>query len=133
MFALAIAVSVLVVLVTSGFGLAGRRRELGILKATGWQTDELIFRSLVESLLLAGVAAALAVILAAIWLKGFNGYWVASIFLAGVEPEPGFRIPSRLTPLPALLAALIAIVVVATGSLYATWRAATAPPFEAMR
>jgi ABC-type lipoprotein release transport system permease subunit len=133
LFALAIAVSVLVVLVTSGFGLAGRRRELGILKATGWQTDELIFRSLVESLLLAGLAAALAVIIAAIWLKGCNGYWIASIFLAGVEPESGFRIPSRLTPLPALLATLIAMVVVATGSLYATWRAATAPPFEAMR
>jgi hypothetical protein len=36
-------------------------------------------------------------------------------------------------PLPALLAMLIAIVVVATGSLYATWRAAIASPFEAMR
>ena len=133
LFALAIAVSVLVVLVTSGFGLAGRRRELGILKATGWQTDQLLLRSLVESLVLAGLAAALAVILAAIWLKAFNGYWIAGIFLAGVEADPGFRVPSRLMPLPALLATLIAIVVVATGSLYATWRAATASPFEAMR
>jgi ABC-type lipoprotein release transport system permease subunit len=133
LFALAIAVSVLVVLVTSGFGLAGRRRELGILKATGWQTDELLLRSLVESLILAGLAAALAIILSAIWLKAFNGYWVAGIFLAGAEADPGFRVPSRLMPLPALLATLIAIVVVATGSLYATWRAATASPFEAMR
>jgi ABC-type lipoprotein release transport system permease subunit len=133
LFTLAIAVSVLVVLVTSGFGLAARRRELGILKATGWQTDQLLLRSLVESLVLAGLAAAISIFVAAIWLKGFNGYWVAGVFLGGVEPDPGFRIPSRLTPLPALLATLIAVVVVATGSLYATWRAATSSPFEAMR
>ena len=133
LFALALAVSILVVLVTSGFGLAGRRREHGILKATGWQTDELLLRTLVESMVLAGLAAALALILAAVWLKGFNGYWIAGIFLAGVDADPGFRVPSRLTPVPALLATLIAFVVVASGSLYATWRAAIAPPYEAMR
>src|SRR5262249_10235189 len=52
LFALALAVAILAILVTSGFGLSERRREVGILKATGWQTDQLLLRSLVESLVL---------------------------------------------------------------------------------
>ena len=55
------------------------------------------------------------------------------IFLSGVDAAPGFRVPFRLTPVPALLAFLIAFVVVMSGSLYSTWRAATTPPREAMR
>ncbi|HKB03983.1 MAG TPA: FtsX-like permease family protein [Gemmataceae bacterium] len=133
LFTVAFAVAILVVLVTSGFGLAERRREVGILKATGWQTDELLLRSLVESLLLAVMAWAAAVVLAVVWLKAFNGYWIAGVFLAGVDREPGFRVPFRLTPVPVLLAGLVAVVVVAAGSLYSTWRSATAPPREAMR
>jgi ABC-type lipoprotein release transport system permease subunit len=133
LFVLAFAVAILVILVTSGFGLAERRREIGILKATGWQTDELLLRSLVESFLLSLAGASLAVVLAFVWLKALNGYWIAGVFLAGVERAPGFRVPFRLTPVPALLAFLIAFVVVMSGSLYSTWRAATAPPREAMR
>jgi ABC-type lipoprotein release transport system permease subunit len=133
LFVLAFAVGILVVLVTSGFGLSERRREIAILKATGWQTDELLLRSLAESFLLGLAGASLAVVLAFAWLKGLNGYWIAGVFLAGVDAAPGFRVPFRLTPVPALLAFLIAFVVVLSGSLYATWRAATAPPREAIR
>jgi ABC-type lipoprotein release transport system permease subunit len=133
LFVLAFAVSILVVLVTSGFGLSERRREVGILKATGWQTDELLLRSLVESFLIALGGACLAVVLAFVWLRGLNGYWIAGVFLAGVERAPAFPVPFRLTPTPSLVALLIAFVVVSTGTLYSTWRAATAPPREAMR
>jgi ABC-type lipoprotein release transport system permease subunit len=130
---LAFAVGVLVVLVTSGYGLSERRREVGILKATGWQTDELLLRSLAESALLGLAGAAVAVVLAYTWLRGLNGYWIAGVFLPGVGADPGFRVPFRLAPTPVLLAVLVALVVVLTGSLAATWRAAAAPPREAMR
>jgi len=133
LFVLAFVVGILVILVTSGFGLSERRREIGILKATGWQTDELLLRSLVESFLLSLAGASLGVVLAFVWLRWLNGYWIAGVFLAGVDRAPGFRVPFRLTPVPALLAFLIALVVVMSGSLYSTWRAATTPPREAMR
>jgi ABC-type lipoprotein release transport system permease subunit len=129
----AFAVAILVVLVTSGFGSAERRREVGILKATGWQTDELLVRSLVESLVIAFAAASVAVLLAVVWLVAFNGYAIAGVFLPGVERTPGFRVPFRLMPAPALLTLLVSIVVVASGSLNATWRTAMASPREMMR
>jgi ABC-type lipoprotein release transport system permease subunit len=132
-FVLAFAVGMAVVLVTSGLGLSERRREIGILKATGWQTDEILLRSLVESFLLSLAGACLALLGAFLWLRGLNGYWMASIFLAGVDKAPGFAVPCRLTPVPAVLAFLISFVVVMSGSLYAAWRAATVAPSEAMR
>jgi ABC-type lipoprotein release transport system permease subunit len=132
-FLLAFAVGILVILVTSGFGLAERRREIGILKATGWQTDEVLLRSMVESLLLSLTGWGLSILIAFIWLKWLNGYWIASIFLAGAGTAPAFTVPFRLTPVPALLGLLVSLVVVLSGTLYSAWRAATVPPVEAMR
>ena len=132
-FVLAFAGGIPILLVTSGFGLSERRREIGILKAIGWQTDEILLRSLVESLLLSLAGASISILLAFIWLKLFNGYWIASIFLTGVDAAPSFRVPSQMTPVPALLAFLFSFVLVMSGTLYSTWRAATAEPMEAMR
>jgi ABC-type lipoprotein release transport system permease subunit len=133
LFVFAFAISILVILVTSGFGLSERRREIGILKALGWQTDEILLRSLSESFLIGLAGASLAVVLAFVWLRGLNGYGIAGVFLPGAGRVPSFRVPFRLTPVPALLGFLIAFVVVMTGSLYSTWRAATAAPREALR
>ncbi len=132
-FVLAFAVGIAVVLVTSGLGLSERRREIGILKATGWQTDEILLRGLVESFLLSLAGASVAVLLAFLWLRGFNGYGIASVFLAGVDRAPGFPVPFRLTPIPVLLALVISFAVVMSGTLYSTWRAATVAPIAAMR
>jgi ABC-type lipoprotein release transport system permease subunit len=132
-FVLVFVVGILTILVTSGMGTYERRRETGILKATGWQTDEVLFRSLVESLILSLAGAALAVILAFVWLRWANGYWIASIFLPGVGVRPGFPVPFRLTPVPVLLAFVISLALVLTGTLYSTWRAAVVPPRDAMR
>jgi ABC-type lipoprotein release transport system permease subunit len=132
-FVLAFAVGILVVLVTSGIGLTERRREIGILKATGWQTDEVLLRGLAESALLSLAAASVSLVSAWVWLKLFNGYWVASLFLEGAGVAPAFDVPFRLTPIPALVAFVLSFALVMSGTLYSTWRAASAPPWEAMR
>jgi ABC-type lipoprotein release transport system permease subunit len=132
-FVLAFVLGILVVLVTSGVGLAERRREIGILKATGWQTDEVLLRGLVESFLLTLAGASLALVLAGVWLKVFNGYGIAGLFLSGSSFTPAFAVPSRFAPVPALLAFVLSFAVVTSGTLYSTWRAATATPVEAMR
>ncbi len=132
-FLLAFTVAILVILVTSGLGLSVRRREIGILKATGWQTDEILLRGAVESLLLSVAGASASVVLAFLWLKGFNGYWIASVFLEGADSAPGFAVPFRLTPVPVLITFLISLVIVMSGTLYSSWRAAIVAPREAMR
>ena len=132
-FVLAFVVGILVLLVTSGLGLAERRREIGILKATGWQTDELLLRGTVESLYLSWAGACVALLLAWVWLRAFNGWGVAGFFLAGAGAAPEFSIPFRLTPVPALLAFVLSLVIVLSGTLASLWRAATVAPREAMR
>ncbi|HVC95623.1 MAG TPA: FtsX-like permease family protein [Pirellulales bacterium] len=130
---LACSVAVLAVFVTSGFGSSERRREVGILKAIGWQTDEILIRGTVESLLLTLAGASLTVLLVWVWLRGFNGYGIAGLFLPGLDVRPGAHVPFRLVPVPVLLSVLLSWVVVNSGSLTSTWRTATTPPVEAMR
>lgn len=132
-FLLAFVVGILVLLVTSGIGLGERRREIGILKATGWQTDEVLLRGVVESFALSLAGACVALLLAWAWLRIFNGYGVAGLFLDGVGAAPDFPIPFRLAPVPILLAFVLSSVLVMTGTLYSSWRAAVTPPREAMR
>ncbi len=132
-FVLAFIVGILVLLVTSGVGLAERRREIGILKATGWQTDEVLLRGAVESLVLSWTGACMAFLLTWVWLRVFNGWGVASFFLAGAGIAPDFRVPFRLTPIPFLLAFVLSLVIVLSGTLASLWRAATVAPREAMR
>jgi ABC-type lipoprotein release transport system permease subunit len=132
-FVLAFSVGILVVLVTSGIGLSERRREIGILKAVGWQTDELLLRGLTESFLLSLAGAAFSIVLSALWLKAFNAYGIAMLFLSGTDTRPAFEVPSRFTPVPALLAFVLSFAVVLCGTLLSTWRAAKAAPLEAMR
>lgn len=132
-FLLAAVAGALAILVTSGFGLSERRREIGILKAIGWQTDEVLLRSVVESFLASLFGAALAIVLAYVWLRGLNGLLVAGIFLADVSAYPDFPIPFRLTLKAAVLAFIFSFVMVMSGTLYSTWRAATVSPRDAMR
>jgi len=132
-FVLAFAIFIPLLMVTSGLGLSERRREAALLKATGWMTDELLLKGTVESLVLCLLGASLAVVLAAVWFAVFDGAGIVGIFLQGAEAAPGFRVPFRLVPVPLLLAFVVSFAVVATGTLYSTWRAATAPPALALR
>jgi len=132
-YVLLFVVGILIILVTSGLGQSERRREIGILKAIGWQTDEIMVRSFVENFLLSLIAASTSVLLCYAWLRWLNGMWIARVFLVGAPAFPRFRVPFQLTPVPALLAFILSLTLVLTGTLVATWRAATAAPREAMR
>jgi len=132
-FLLAFAVGIPLLMVTSGVGLSERRREAALLKATGWMTDELLLRGMVESLVLSLLGAALAVLAAWAWLAWGNGAGIAGVFLQGAGATPAFAVPFRLAPVPLLLAFVVSFAIVATGTLYSTWRAATAAPALVLR
>ncbi len=132
-FVLLFAAAIPLLVVATGAGLRERRRETGILKMLGWGTDEVILRCLVESLVLAAAGAASAVLLAALWLGPLEARGIAAVLLPGADAVPGFAVPWRLAPGPAVAGAALAFLLVLTGTIPSNWRAAAAEPMETMR
>jgi len=132
LFALVFGLGVPVVLVTSGLGHRGRRRETGLLRATGWRIDEVVVRVLVENTTVAVAGASAAVLFAWSWLELGGGVGAAPIFLRGDASLIAGGVPYRMTPIPVLLAVTFALAIVLAGSVAATWRTASAPPSRAM-
>jgi ABC-type antimicrobial peptide transport system permease subunit len=130
---LAFALGVPLLLATTGMGLSERRRETGLLRALGWRRDEVVLRSLVESLTLAAAATAASVLVVWAWVRVLGGAGVARLFLPDADVVPGFDVPFRLLPGPLVAAAAVAGLVTAAGSLLSSWRAASAAPAEAVR
>ncbi len=133
LYTIAFALAIPALLVVSGFGQTERKKELGVLKATGWQTQEVMEMVALENLVISLTSALLAILLAMAWLKAFNGAFIAQFFIAEIGLMAPFPVPSRFLPLPCLFAFLFAIVLTMVGSLYSTWKTATVPPAEAIR
>jgi ABC-type lipoprotein release transport system permease subunit len=133
LYTVAFALAIPALLIVSGFGQTERRKEIGIIKATGWQTQEVMEMVAFENLIVSLTSAPLAILLAMAWLKWFNGAFIAQFFIAEIGLFAPFPIPARFLPLSSFLAFLFAIVLTMVGSLYSTWRTATIPPVEAMR
>lgn len=128
----AFALSVPALLILSGFGRGARRKEIGILKATGWQTLEVMEMTCLENLLLALSSSMLTVVLAMLWLKLGNGIGVAPLFISGIDWVPAFQVPSLFTPMPVLFAFLFSLVLTMLGTIFSTWKTAITPPLTTM-
>ncbi len=133
LYLLAFALGIPAVLVASGFGLTERRREIGILKATGWQTTEILELVSFEQFLISLMGAGLALLLSFIWMKFFNGAIISQFFIAEIGMLPKFTVPARFLPLPILIAFFLSFIITMVGCFYTTWRAATVPPADSMR
>jgi len=133
LYTVAFALSIPAILVLSGFGLSARTREIGIFKALGWQSREVLEMVFFENILLALIGAPSAFLLSFIWIKMFNAPFIARVFIAEIGSFAPFDVPVRFLPLPFLLAFVLALVLTLAGSIYPTWKAATVPPVEAMR
>jgi ABC-type lipoprotein release transport system permease subunit len=119
--------------VISGFGLSERRREIGVMKAMGWQTQEVLELVAVENLVLSVASVPFLVMVSAAWIHLFNGAWISRFFIASIEVMIPFVVPSRIFPVPVFLGTLLAVILTMVGSIHSTWRAAVVPPSEAMR
>lgn len=133
LYTVAFALAIPALLVASGLGLSERRREIGVLKATGWQTQEVLEMVFFESLIISLTSAPLALLTSIFWVKALNGLFIAQFFIAEIGIIPDFPVPARFTPVPALLSLFFALILTAVGSIYSAWKAATVPPVEAMR
>ncbi|MGD9039345.1 MAG: FtsX-like permease family protein [Desulfobacteraceae bacterium] len=133
LFVIGTALAVSAFLVTSGFGLKELDKEIGLLKAVGWRTWEVLEKVVIENLLISLTAVSLSVLLSMVWIKGLNGILIAQFYVAEVGLIPNVDIPSRYLPSHAVFYLLFALVVTLIGSLFSTWRKARITPTELMR
>jgi ABC-type lipoprotein release transport system permease subunit len=133
LFLAAFAVGIPALLIASGLGLSDRNREIGVCKAVGWQTTDVMLMVTFEQALLSVIAACLAVLVSYLWVRLFNGVVVAQFFISELGNIAPFPVPARFTPAAAALAFLLCLTITMVGGLYTTWRIATRLPAESIR
>lgn len=133
LYTIAFAIGIPALLVSSGLGLSERKKEIGVLKALGWRTVEVMEMVFFECLILSLLSVPLTFLISFCWIKVFNAPFIAQIFIPGAGILPTFPVPSLFLPIPLIQSFLISIVITASGTIYTTWRASVVPPVEAMR
>lgn len=133
LFVIGAALGVSAFLVTSGFGLKELDKEIGVLKAVGWRTWEILEKVVLENLLISLTAVSLSILFSMVWMKGLNGILIAQFYVAEVGLIPHVDIPSRYLASHGIFYLIFALGVTLIGSLFATWRKARITPTELMR
>ena len=133
LYLVALSLGVPAILVASGFGLSERKKEIGIMKATGWNTLEVLEVISFEQLLISLLGATISILLSILWVKGFNGVFIAQFFVAEITMLPKFTLPARFLPLPCMLSFFFAFILTMVGSIYSSWRASTESPVVSMK
>lgn len=133
LYVVALAVCIPALLVTSGFGMSTRRREVALFKLVGFSVLDLLEMAVWEVLALAGLSALLSFALAWLWVRVGKGALIASFFIAELEQGGLALVPALFTPWPVLTAFGLCMVLLASGVVATTWRAATASPAEVLR
>jgi putative ABC transport system permease protein len=124
------AISVLAIII-GGIGIINvmimsvyeRTREIGVLKAVGWTSKDILIMILGESIILTLVAAAVGIILGVVGSVGLLTFFSTSGSL--IRPEFSLNIVLR--------AFAIALIVGILGGIYPAYRASRLPPTEALR
>jgi ABC-type lipoprotein release transport system permease subunit len=119
--------------ILSGFGQMERRREIGVVKALGWQTPEVLEMVALENVILSLLSIPFILLVATAWIHLFEGAGIVQFFIAGINTMMPFSIPSRIFPVPFLLSIMMAPILTMVGTIYSTWRTAVVPPSEAMK
>ena len=132
-WAVVLAVAIPTFAIMTYLGHTPRRREIGLLKAEGWKTSDVLEMVALENVILSVLASAGALLMAMIWVRCLRAPLISSFLIAELPSFPEMTIPSRFMPLPPLMSFAFCLVVTMTGSIYATWRTAITKPVEVLR
>lgn len=112
---------------------AEEKREIGILKAIGWETGDILRMKLWEGALLSLTAFLLGYLLA--WWHVFHGgaRWFAPALKGWAVLYPDFRLTPAVEPRHILVLLAVTVVPYIVATLIPGWRAAIADPDAAMR
>lgn len=106
------------------------RLELGILKACGWQIDEVLRLKMVEGLLISFTATALGIILA--WLHVFfaDAYLIKPLLAGWSVLYPSFHLSPHLEGSSLLFIMMLSVVPYMIATLIPAWKSAITDPAE---
>ncbi len=139
-------VMLLIVFSVAAFGVVNtmmmsvfeRTRELGVLRAIGLRRGRLVALIVVESLFLAGIAAAIGLVLGGLadgylvtWGVDYSSAGAEGLSFEGVMLDPIWKGEVRAWPI--LLTVASVFLVSALASLWPAWRAARLQPVTAIR
>jgi len=117
--------------VTSGLRI-GQRREIGILRALGWDTFEIMVLKLMEVTSVA-VMAVLAGLAAGIGFLSAGAPGLKPLLLGWAEIYPDFPVPVYVEWTSAALLAALGILPLATAAILPVWWLAMTDPVEVIR
>ncbi len=132
-FLVAFAVGIPTLLIASGLGVAERRREIGLCKAVGWKTTDVMLMVMFEQVLLSVLAACLAFLVSYLWVRVFNGALVAQFFISELGSLAAFPVPARFGFAPWAMSLLLCLTITLSGGLFTTWRLAARLPADCIR
>jgi len=105
-----------------------RTREIGIMKAIGATTRDIMSIFIIEGVLMSGVGGAIGIIL------GVFGSQALTLILNGFMSMGGsFNLVPIITITSVVLAVAVSLIVGVLSSLYPAWKAARMSPIEAVR
>ena len=133
LYIIVVALAIPAFLVTSGLGMRDLAREIGVLKAVGWRTWEVLEKVVLENLLISLTAVSVSILFSMAWIKGLNGILIAQFYVAEVGLIADVDIPSRYLPSHAVFCLVFALGVTLIGSLFSTWQKTHVAPSELMR
>jgi hypothetical protein len=112
---------------------AEERREIGILKAIGWETSDVLQMKLLEGAAISVTAFLLGLGLAYAHVVQGGAPLLAAAMKGWATLYPSFRLAPAVDPLEIGTLFVLTVVPYAAATLVPTWRAAIADPDAAMR
>ena len=109
------------------------RREIGILKAIGWDTDVILSVKLWEGLILSGISSLAGLLLAYAYIYGLRAPGLREIFVGWSTLYPSFQLMPDIDPKFLLLIVVISVVPYLAVTVFPAWKAAITDPDTIMR
>lgn len=132
-YCMAMALAIPCLGVISGFGLNERRKEIGVIKALGWQTREVLESVALENLALSLCSVPVTMLASLVWIHALNGVGLVTFLIPNIGIIVPFPVPSRACPVALTLVLVLAPTLTMVGSVYWTWRTAIILPATAMK
>lgn len=109
------------------------QREIGILKAIGWDTDAVLSVKLWEGLILSGTSSLAGILVAYAYIYWLRAPGLKDIFIGWSTLYPSFQLTPDVDPRFLLLILTISVVPYLAATVLPAWKAAITDPDTIMR